>query len=75
MIHSSPGACPGISPDNDEERKTYTVLVVRKPNSTIPLTAPPSGVAAVAVSASSIRITWDDLFGANSYTVQRSDAE
>jgi|GEM_PF-3398978 len=64
-----------ISPDNDEERKTYTVLVVRKPNSTIPLTAPPSGVAAVAVSASSIRITWDDLFGANSYTVQRSDAE
>ena len=26
-----------IAPDNDEERKTYTVLVVRKPNSTIPL--------------------------------------
>lgn len=55
--------------------KVYTLIVIRKPNSTITLTSPPEGVAAAALPVSSIRISWNSLSGANSYTVQRSSSE
>ncbi|MBN1602203.1 MAG: immunoglobulin domain-containing protein [Chitinispirillaceae bacterium] len=59
----------------DSASKVYTLIVIRKPNSTITLTSPPEGVAAAALSVSSIRILWNSLSGANSYTVQRSRSE
>jgi uncharacterized protein (TIGR02145 family) len=55
--------------------KNYALIVIRKPNSTIALTSPPEGVTATALSVSSIRISWNSLSGANSYTVQRSRSE
>jgi fibronectin type 3 domain-containing protein len=55
--------------------KTCTIIVTRKPNSTITLTTPPEGVTASALSASSVKVSWNSLLGANSYTVQRSISE
>jgi hypothetical protein len=52
----------------------YTLIVTRKQNSTITLTSPPEGVTATVISASSVKVSWNSLFGANSYTVQRSSS-
>jgi uncharacterized repeat protein (TIGR02543 family) len=56
-------------------KKAYTLIVVRKPATTIELTTPLEGVDASTVSATAIRIIWDDLFGAYSYSVERSTEE
>jgi fibronectin type 3 domain-containing protein len=52
--------------------KSYMLIVVRKPNSSIPLTVPPSGLSIDSVTTSIIYLSWDDLFGANLYTVERN---
>ncbi|MBN1761088.1 MAG: cadherin-like beta sandwich domain-containing protein [Chitinispirillaceae bacterium] len=53
----------------------YTLIVVRKSATTLKLTTPPTGIAATAVSASAVRVEWDDLFGAYAYSIQRSTRE
>ncbi|MBN1760920.1 MAG: immunoglobulin domain-containing protein [Chitinispirillaceae bacterium] len=62
-----------VSDTGETVHNNYILIVVRKPETTIDLTSAPEGPEAVAESGSSIRISWDDLFGAYSYTIQRSD--
>lgn len=57
---------------NSSHIKTYHLFIVRKMNSSIPLTLPPSNVTAAGISISRIRITWDDNINATYYTVQKS---
>jgi hypothetical protein len=52
--------------------KTFTLYIVRKTNSIEPLTTPPGGLKIDSVSATWIRIKWDDLPKATSYSVERS---
>jgi hypothetical protein len=52
--------------------KTYLLYIVRKTNSIEPLTTPPGGLKIDSVSATWIRIKWDDLSKATSYSVERS---
>ncbi|HEX3018839.1 MAG TPA: immunoglobulin domain-containing protein [Chitinispirillaceae bacterium] len=59
------------SPDNSMS-KDYLVIIVRKQNSIVQLTTPPSGLRIDSTSTTLIRIKWDDLSNATSYTVERS---
>lgn len=63
-----------VTASDTSKQRTYTLIVVRKVNSTIELSTPPDGLSAEAFSASSIKITWNDLFGANQYTIERSES-
>ncbi|MBN1576183.1 MAG: immunoglobulin domain-containing protein [Chitinispirillaceae bacterium] len=52
--------------------KSYQLIVVRKPDNIALLTTPPMGLTVTALSVSSIKVSWSDLSGANTYTLQRS---
>jgi hypothetical protein len=50
----------------------YRIIIVRKSNSTEPLTIPPSGLKVDSTGSSWVRIKWNDLTGALLYVVERS---
>lgn len=53
--------------------KNHILYIIRKTDSSVPLTKPPTGVSANGISTSEIRISWDDDPNATFYTIQSSN--
>jgi uncharacterized repeat protein (TIGR02543 family) len=58
--------------ENKIAKKTYCISFIRKPDTTSALAFPPTGVTAVGTSTSSIHVSWNEMAGAASYTIQQS---
>jgi len=56
---------------NGTTTKTYLLYIIRKSDSSVPLTEPPSGISAQGISPSAIRISWNDNPAATFYEIQR----